>query len=186
MRAAQKCSYFLGCFEGRSRDLRALHVSGYDDENHLQAPAYVLAKHDASTKSGRPLSLRIITTRVLLRCGARAHSPHISRQQRKTSTLKLHGHAMTHSHPFEPSHLASARTGTLTSVASLSLCPPPWVATPYSCARRHASSCEPPTSAASSAQDRHVERHVERLERPGPSLRWPCPVPSHPSQSLPD
>ena len=41
------------------------------------------------------------------------------------------------------------------------------------------------SSAMSSAMQLH-ERHVERLERPGPSLRWPCPVPSHPNQSLPD
>lgn len=104
---------------------------------------------------------------------------------------------MTHSLPFEPSHLASARTGTLTSVASLSLCPPPWVGSytvlmcPPPC-----SSCEPPTSAASSALDRHVERHVERHAAPGASCRAPralwtvapmaLSVPSHPSQSLPD
>jgi len=80
---------------------------------------------------------------------------------------------MTHSHPFEPSHLASARTGTLTSVASLSLCPPPVGSYTVLMCPPPCSSCEPPTSAASSALDRHDERHVERHAAPGASCRAP-------------
>lgn len=171
-----------------------------DDENHLQFPAQ-LSIIDEHIHNIQATAFSIASSQhVLLRCGERAHRPHISRPQ-VNNVENLYSQTprprMTHSLPFEPSHLASARTGTLTSVASLSLCPPPWVGSytvlmcPPPC-----SSCEPHTSAASSALDRHVERHVERHAAPGASCRAPralwtvapmaLSVPSHPSQSLPD